>query len=47
MSWDADIEALIEMLIDELDRIPTEEEVLEFINGDEDIRRQILRGSKR
>lgn len=47
MAHNDDIETLIGMLIDELGRIPTEEEVWDFINGDDEIRRQILRGSKR
>jgi hypothetical protein len=44
---DSDMEILVMMMADELGRIPTEQEVLDFIYGDEDIRRQILRGSKR
>ncbi len=47
MSWDVDIELLVEMLATEIGRIPTEQEVMDFINGDDETRRQILRGSKR
>lgn len=44
---DADLELLIYMMSEELGRHPTEQEVYDFIFGDEGIRHQILRGSKR
>lgn len=44
---DGDLELLIFMMAEDLGRLPTEQEVVDFIYGDEDVRRQILRGSKR